>query len=199
MKNSTRRILDLLRPIMLIFLGLFFDRDHLCGRHFDHHLRGYLWCFRSLWARNVLRLAPTRPWPVALSSQVANPKNLHFHPDDLNNLQSPGCYFQNHSAQIRIGKGSYIGPNVGIITANHSSHQLDGHDAAADVVIGPRCWLGMNCVILPGVVLGAETIVGAGAIVTRSFRQGGVVIGGAPARVIKTLVSNGNSAADNGS
>jgi acetyltransferase-like isoleucine patch superfamily enzyme len=45
----------------------------------------------------------------------------------------------------------------------------------------------MNAVILPGVTLGENTIVGAGAIVTKSFPEGWCVLAGNPARVIRKL------------
>jgi carbonic anhydrase/acetyltransferase-like protein (isoleucine patch superfamily) len=45
----------------------------------------------------------------------------------------------------------------------------------------------MNSIILPGVVLGIRTIVGAGSVVTKSFPDGYCVIAGNPAKIIKTL------------
>lgn len=56
-----------------------------------------------------------------------------------------------------------------------------------DVVIGSNCWIGMNAVILPGVVLGDRTIVGAGGIVTKSFPNGHCIIAGNPAKIIRTI------------
>ncbi|MFH4151026.1 DapH/DapD/GlmU-related protein, partial [Acinetobacter baumannii] len=88
-------------------------------------------------------------------------------------------------AHIYIGKGSYIAPNVGIITSNHDLADLESHTEGKDVVIGDKCWIGMNSVILPGVVLGNGTIVAAGAVVTKSFKQGNIVIAGVPAKIIK--------------
>ncbi|WP_259756635.1 acyltransferase [Pseudomonas sp. GCEP-101] len=107
----------------------------------------------------------------------------------MNNFQSPGTYFQNFKGHIHIGKGSYIAPNVGIITSNHDLMDLDKHSISEDVVIGRKCWIGMNSVILPGVELGDATIVAAGSVVTKSFKEGNIVIGGCPAKEIKKLLT----------
>ena len=50
-----------------------------------------------------------------------------------------------------------------------------------------NCWIGFNAVILPGVILGDNTIVGAGSIVTKSFESGHCVIAGNPAKIIKYI------------
>lgn len=126
------------------------------------------------------------PWPCHPSTQVLFPQNVKFHPDNLDNFLSPGCYFQ-AVGKIEIGHGTYIAQNVGIITANHNFTNLDEHQNPKDVIIGENCWIGMNSVILPGVVLGNNTIVGAGSIVTKSFPNGHCVIGGNPAKLIKNI------------
>lgn len=46
------------------------------------------------------------------------------------------------------------------------------------VRIGRKCWIGMNAVILPGVTLGDHTVVGAGAVVSRSFPEGHCIVAG---------------------
>jgi lipopolysaccharide O-acetyltransferase len=56
------------------------------------------------------------------------------------------------------------------------------------VSIGDKCFLGCNVVIMPGVKLGANCIVGANSVVTKSFENGSV-IAGAPAKLLYTLVS----------
>jgi acetyltransferase-like isoleucine patch superfamily enzyme len=124
---------------------------------------------------------------MALTAVISNPRNIHFDPDDLNNFQTPGTYFQNFKGNIYIGKGSYIAPNVGLITADHDLSNLDSHQVGEDIRIGEDCWIGMNAVVLPGVSLGPRTIVAAGAVVTRSFPDGNVVVAGVPARPIKSL------------
>jgi hypothetical protein len=175
-----------MRPAMKFALALFFDRKFLTGRHFDDGLSGYIWGFRCIWTRNILRLGPTTRFPVSYRATVSNCRNIEFHVDDLNNFQSPGIYLQNFRGIIRLGRGTYIAPNVGIITANHDPSNLDQHFEAEDVNIGDHCWIGMNSIILPGVTLGPRTVVGAGSIVTKSFPEGHCIIVGNPARLISS-------------
>ncbi|MDM0053465.1 DapH/DapD/GlmU-related protein [Variovorax sp. J22R115] len=189
MRNAIKIIASKMRPFLKLVLSLFFERKYLEGRYFDIGYDGYLWALKSIWIRNILRLGVPRPWPTGLTCHVSNAKNIFFHPDDLNNFQSPGTYFQNFKGLIHIGHGSYIGPNVGLITANHRLTDLDAHEDAKDIVLGENCWIGMNSVLLPGVILGPRTVVAAGSVVTKSFPEGNVVIGGVPAKSIKMLCS----------
>ena len=186
MKKILKKIIYMLFPVMKFFLRCFFDDQYLKTKHFNS-LSGYIFAFRSVWVKNILRLSRPMPFPTALTCVISNAQNIHFHPEDINNFQSPGTYFQNFDAHIYIGKGSYIAPNVGIITANHELSNLDVHLNGKDVVIGEKCWIGMNSVVLPGVILGSGTIVAAGAVVTKSFPQGNVVLGGVPAKVLKSI------------
>jgi len=92
-------------------------------------------------------------------------------------------------APVTIGDDVQIGPNVQLLTA---THPLDPElrrakwEAAEPIVIGDNVWLGGGVLVLPGVTIGADTVVGAGAVVTRDL-PGGVVAVGNPARVIRTL------------
>ena len=166
---------------------LFFDRQYLRGRHFEQSAIGWSWVFRALWFQKILGFNRSIPWPVNPHVSISRHQNVVFDVDDLNNFQSPGCYFQNFGARIVIGRGTYIAPNVGIITANHDFRDLDLHLPGEEVSIGEDCWIGMNAVILPGVRLGCKTIVGAGSVVSHSFPEGNCVIAGAPAKVIRSL------------
>jgi acetyltransferase-like isoleucine patch superfamily enzyme len=187
LRRGVKKIAVAAKPLMMFTLMLFFDRKYLKGRHFDEELAGYIWGFRSIWTRNILRLATPCKFPADHRVTISNSTNIDFHPDDLNSFQSPGSYFQNFAGSIRLGRGTYVAPNVGIITSNHDLEDLDKHAQAIDVIVGEGCWIGMNAVLLPGVVLGPRTIVGAGAVVTKSFTDGHCVIAGNPARVIKVL------------
>jgi acetyltransferase-like isoleucine patch superfamily enzyme len=117
---------------------------------------------------------------------VGNPKNIYCGIETSPGY-SPGCYIQS-KGRVFIGDYTQIGPNVGIISSNHSIYDNSEH-IINEIVIGKYCWIGMGSIILPGVVLGDYTIVGAGSIVTKSFKDGYCVIGGNPAKIIKQLDS----------
>jgi len=190
MKKLLKTVVRLSSPLLLVIFAFFFDRRYLRGRHFDQQLTGYRWCVRAIWQRNILRLAPPLPFPAAIGAHVSNGRNVEFHPDDLNNFQTNGTYYQNIKGCITLGRGCYVAPNVGIITANHDPDDLSQHRPARNVTVGEDSWIGMNSVILPGVTLGPQTIVGAGAVVTKSFPQGHVVIAGNPAKLLKQKTFN---------
>ncbi|MDN3679481.1 acyltransferase [Vibrio tapetis subsp. quintayensis] len=175
------------KVIIRSIIRLFYSEKYLKSELFELGYFGYKMALRSIWQRNILRIEKPYPWPANLTCRISEPKNIVFEDEDVAIFWSPGTYFQNFSAKIVLGKGVYIAPNVGIITANHDSADIDKHIPGEDVVIGDKCWVGMNSVILPGVELGANTIVGAGSVVTKSFPEGNVVIGGSPAIRIRGL------------
>ena len=123
-------------------------------------------------------------WPMHPSSLVSGVKNISIGIGTAPGL-SPGCYIQG-LGKIEIGDYTIIAPNVGIVSANHSLYDYTEH-VKGSVKIGRYCWIGMNAVILPGVVLGDHTVVAAGTVVTRSFEDGYCVIAGNPARCLKLL------------
>ena len=146
---------------------------------------GWRWAVQD--ARENRRLSQNwAKWPISPRMTVVEARNIHFDVDDLDNFQSHGSYYQG-IGHIYIGKGSYIAPNVGLITANHSLDDPDKHSDPKPIHIGEKCWIGMNSVILPGVTLGPHTVVGAGSVVTKSFPDGYYVIAGNPAQVIKKI------------
>lgn len=135
--------------------------------------------------RKVLRQNAGVPWAIHHTSTIHNPEKIkrgkNVFPGD-----SPGVYI-NAVNGVEVGDYTNIGPNVGIVSSNHDLVDNDAHVATAPIVIGRFCWLGMGAVVLPGTQLADFTIVGAGAVVTKSFTQGYCVIAGNPAKVIKML------------
>ena len=182
-----RTIFYIALPILKLLGKLFFEDKYLQGKYFGENILGWRWLFRSLIWQKIFGFNRHIPWPVSPFIIISNPSNIQFHIDDINNFQTFGNYFQNFDGTIFIGKDSWIGPNVGIITANHDLSNSNTWQKGNDVIIGNSCWIGMNSVILPGVVLGDHTIVGAGSIVTKSFPEGNLLIAGNPAVIIKHL------------
>ena len=77
--------------------------------------------------------------------------------------------------RVTIGSHVMMAPRVRIYTVNHRTDSLDvpmdmqGNEDPRPVTIGDDCWIGDGAIILPGVSLGSHSIVGAGAVVTKSF------------------------------
>lgn len=97
----------------------------------------------------------------------------------------PGCYLQG-AGTIKFGDYVQLAPNIGVLSANHDLYNQTKYNVAP-IVIGDYSWIGMNSVITAGVTLGTRTIVAAGAVVTKSFPEGFVVLAGVPAKPVKYL------------
>ena len=90
---------------------------------------------------------------------------------------------------IYVGDYTMIGPNVTIATAGHPiDPALRGVQAQynMEVHIGKNVWIGGGCVLLPGVSIGDNTVIGAGSIVTKDI-PANVVAYGNPCRVIREI------------
>lgn len=86
---------------------------------------------------------------------------------------------------VHIGEDCQIGPNVQIYTADHPlDPQLrrTGLESGRPVSIGNNVWIGGGAIILPGVCIGDDAVVGAGSVVTRDVPAGATVVGN-PARI----------------
>ena len=91
--------------------------------------------------------------------------------------------------KIEIGDNVMIGPNVSIITAGHPVSpkcRLKGLQYNADVKIGNNVWIGAGVNVLPGVTIGDNSVIGAGAVVTKDIPSNVVAVGN-PARVLREI------------
>lgn len=114
-----------------------------------------------------------------------NGKNIHAGDDFIANYNVTILDI----APVRMGNHVMIGPGTLITTVNHplSPAKRRRHASIAKpVVIGDDVWIGGNCTILPGVTIGNNAVIAAGAVVTKDVPDN-CVAGGVPARVIKTI------------
>jgi maltose O-acetyltransferase len=86
--------------------------------------------------------------------------------------------------EVAIGDGTQIGPAVQIYAADHPrdpAERAAGLEFGRPVAIGRNVWIGGGAIILPGVTVGDDAIIGAGSVVTRDVAPGATVVGN-PAR-----------------
>ncbi len=141
--------------------------------------------FRMWFMQKVLGFNKKAYWPVHHSSVVNGAQNVYCGIETCPGYM-PGCYVQAVD-KIYIGDYTQIASGVGLIASNHDLYDSRKHVSKGPIRIGKYGWIGMNAVILPGVELGNHCIVAAGAVVTKSFKDGYVVLAGNPAKVIKAL------------
>ena len=100
--------------------------------------------------------------------------------------------FNTYSGEIMIGENVFTGHNVSMITGAHNYNLKNLERMAVepkegnDIIIENGVWIGSNVVIIGPCNIGAHSVIAAGAIVTRNIPTG-VIAGGIPARVIKTI------------
>ena len=110
-------------------------------------------------------------------------RNIHL---EKNVFINSGCKFQDQGG-VYIGENSLIGHNVILATLNHEMdpyHRADLHPKP--IHIGKRVWIGSGSMILPGITIGDNSIVGAGSIVTKNVPPN-VIVAGNPAKFIKNI------------
>ena len=91
--------------------------------------------------------------------------------------------------EVRIGKNCMMAPGVHIYAATHPIDPVErnsGRELGAPVTIGDNVWFGGRAIVLPGVTIGNNVVVAAGAVVARDVPDN-TVIGGNPARVLKEI------------
>jgi maltose O-acetyltransferase len=86
--------------------------------------------------------------------------------------------------EVEIGERTQVGPGVQILTADHPCDpalRAEGVEYGRPVSVGRNVWIGGGAIILPGVTIGDDAVIGAGSVVTRNVAEGAMVVGN-PAR-----------------
>lgn len=124
----------------------------------------------------------------------------------LRNLTIGRMTFMNRDCFIEcvgpvvIGDGCQFGPQVTILTSHHERNRdgtVSRRAVGRPVVIGDRVWLGARCVVVPGVTIGDDVAIAAGAVVVKDCPEPGLYAG-VPARWVSPTVVSTVGAADPG-
>ena len=92
-------------------------------------------------------------------------------------------------ARVTIGDDCFIGPNVSIYTACHSTDPVERNSRrewALPVTMGNNVWIGGSVTILPGIKIGDNVTIGAGSVVVNDIPDGCIAVGN-PCRVVRKL------------
>lgn len=91
--------------------------------------------------------------------------------------------------KITIGSNVFIAPNVCLITEEHAmdvEQRQEGMEYTYPVNIGDNVWICAGVIVLPGVTIGANSVIGAGSVVTKDIPPDSLAAGN-PCRVIRSL------------
>lgn len=121
--------------------------------------------------------------------------NQPFHCDYGKQIRVGKRFFANFNftvldeAYVTIGDDCFIGPNVSIYTACHSTDPVERNSRrewALPVTIGHNVWIGGSVTILPGVTIGDNVTIGAGSVVNKDIPSNSIAVGN-PCKVIKMI------------
>ena len=121
--------------------------------------------------------------------------NAPFHCDYGWNIEVGDNFFANYNltildvGKVTIGSNVQFAPNVSIYTAGHPLHpdsRNSGYEYGLPVTIGDNVWIGGNVVLLPGVTVGSNSVIGAGSVGSRDIPEWVVAVG-SPCRVVRRI------------
>ena len=121
--------------------------------------------------------------------------DVPFRCDYGNNIMLGDRFYANTNctiidvAKVTIGNNVKFGPNVSVITAGHPVHaeiRATAYEYGIPVTIGDNVWIGAGAIILPGTSVGANSVIGAGSVVTKDIPEN-VVAAGNPCKVIRQI------------
>lgn len=121
--------------------------------------------------------------------------NPPFYCDYGSHIEVGKNFFANYNctiidvAKVKIGDNCQMAPNVAIYTAGHPVHPVSRnsmYEYGIEVTIGDNVWIGGNTIILPGVNIGNNTVIGAGSVVTKDIPDW-VIAAGNPCKVIRNI------------
>jgi acetyltransferase-like isoleucine patch superfamily enzyme len=121
-----------------------------------------------------------------------------FHCDYGKNIYIGENFFANYNliildvGKVMIGENVQMAPNVSLYTSGHPIHKdsrNSGYEYGIDISIGDSVWIGGNSVILPGVHVGNNVVIGAGTVVKEDIPDNFIAIGN-PCKLIREITED---------
>lgn len=142
----------------------------------------------------------TKAWREAIDKLIENAPDAYLEPpfrcDYGSNIKLGKRFYANFNctildvAEVFIGDNVMFGPNVQIYTASHpldvKSRVSDAVEFGLSITIADNVWIGGGAIVLPGVSIGENSVIGAGSVVSKDI-PANVVAAGNPCRVIKII------------
>lgn len=111
------------------------------------------------------------------------------------NIEVGENFYANHNlvildgAKVSFGDNCFVAPNCGFYTAGHAldvEQRNQGLEIAWPIKVGNNVWFGGNVVVMPGVTIGDNAVIGGGSVVTKDIPSG-VIAAGNPCKVIREI------------
>jgi len=167
----------------------------------DEIMKEQLECLNRLYDFNMTRPTELDKREEMLKSMFAEiGENCYIEPPLHANWGGKHCHFGNNvyanfnltmvdDTHIYVGDCTMFGPNVVLATAGHPilpELREKAYQYNSSVHIGRNCWLGAGVLVMPGVTIGDNTVIGAGSVVTKDIPANVVAVGN-PCRVLREI------------
>ncbi len=167
----------------------------------DSIMEMQLKCLDKLYAFNMTRPAQLSEREEMLKGMFAEiGENCYIEPPLHSNWGGKHVHFGNNvyanfgltlvdDTHIYVGDGTMIGPNCVIATAGHPilpELREKQYQFNMPVHIGKNCWLGAGVLVMPGVTIGDNSVIGAGSVVTKDIPENVIAVGN-PCKILREI------------
>ncbi len=149
---------------------------------------------------NFLKPNKTKKRKAILKKLLGKTKNQFcieqpFYCDYGYNIEIGENFYANHGliildpAKVTFGDNVFVGPSCGFYTAIHPidfNERNSGYELAKPIIVGDNVWFGGGVIVLPGVSIGDNAVIGAGSVVSRDIPSNVVAVGN-PCRVLRQI------------
>lgn len=158
-------------------------------------------CLDKLYSFNATRPTETEKRTAMLKEMFAEiGENCYIEPPFHANFGGKHCHWGNNvyanfnltmvdDTHIYVGDNTMLGPNVVLASAGHPilpELREKAYQYNAPVHIGKNCWLGAGVIVLPGITVGDNSVIGAGSVVTKDIPANVIAVGN-PCKVLRPI------------